>query len=197
MDDDDDGADAVPGDPMIELGEEIRVPADWSTRKSYLETEFELFERAGLRYYHHVNGLFILFLSKTHPLFSHPQRATAQLVYSEASRKILQVSGKKRKGAPRTEPGTVVARVVLGDGTAFDVAAGIKGFVVEINERMTGPLLLDPDAPEAYLAILQPKSDFVARASFVPGMLEEARERRAKKQLKKDEKEKEAEQEDD
>ena len=80
MDEEDDGADAVPGDPMIELGEEIRVPGDWTTRKAYLETEFELFERAGLRYYHHVNGLFILFLSKTHPVLSHPQRATAQLV---------------------------------------------------------------------------------------------------------------------
>ncbi len=189
MDDDDDGADAVPGDPMIELGEEIRVPTDWTSRKAYLDTEFELFERAGLRYYHHVNGLFVLYLSKTHELFRHPLRETAQLVYTEASRKILQVSGKKRKGAPRTEPATVVARVVLGDGTAFDVAAGIKGFVVEINERLSAPLLLDPEAPEAYLAILQPKSDFVARASFVPGMLEEARERRAKKQQKKQEQE--------
>jgi hypothetical protein len=126
MEEDDDGADAVPGDPMIEPGEEIRVPADWATRKAYLETDFELFERAGLRYYHHVNGLFVLFLAKTHPLFSHPQRETAQLVYTEASRKILQVSGKKRKGAPRTDPATVVARVQLGDGTTFDVVAGIK-----------------------------------------------------------------------
>jgi hypothetical protein len=60
-----------------------------------------------------------------------------------------------------------------------------QGFVVEINERMCTRLLLEPEAPEAYLAILQPKSDFVARASFVPGMLEEAKERRAKKQQKK------------
>ncbi len=76
----------------------MRIPADHATRRSYLETEFQLFERADMRLYHHVNGLFVLFLSRHHPLREHPLRATARLVYTEATRGILKVTGKKRKG---------------------------------------------------------------------------------------------------
>jgi hypothetical protein len=74
----------------------------------------------------------------------------------------------------------------LEDGTKFGLQAGIKGFVVEINPKVTNAILLDPNDPCGFVAILQPKSDFQSRASFVPGMLEEARERRAKKQKQKE-----------
>ncbi len=185
--DDDDGADAVPGDPMAEFGEELAVPADWATRKPYLETEFELFERDNLRFYHHVNGLFLLFVGRQHPVLSHPLAHTARVSFTEATRKIRGVTGKKRKGAPRTDPVTVIGKVTVEDGTSWNVAAGIKGFVVEINEKMEPGKLLLLDDPSTFMAVLQPKSDFVSRASFVPGMIEEARERRAKKQLKRDE----------
>ena len=103
----------------------MRIPDDFQTRGSYLETEFELFHRADLRLYHHVNGLFVLFLARDHPVFAHPLRASARLVYTEATKRILSVTGKKRKGssvfflacvfvliakagAPRTEPNTVL-----------------------------------------------------------------------------------------
>lgn len=38
------------------------------------------------------------------------------------------------QGAPRTDPNTVIAHVELEDGTKWGVQAGIKGFVVEINQ---------------------------------------------------------------
>lgn len=67
----------------------MQIPADHATRGSYLETEFELFERNDMRLYHHVNGLFVLFLSKRHPVHEHPLRASARLVYTEATKGIL------------------------------------------------------------------------------------------------------------
>jgi hypothetical protein len=96
--DDDDGDVGEPGNPLIELGELMSVPSDHATRRSYLETEFELFERADMRLYHHVNGLFVLFLAKQHPLYEHPLRASAKLVYTKSTLGILEVTGKKRKG---------------------------------------------------------------------------------------------------
>ena len=170
---------------MIEEGEAIRVPADWATRGDFLATEFACFERHDLRYYRHVNGLFVVFLSRTHPLHDHPLRHTARCVFTEHATKILKVTGKKRKGAPRVDVKSQFAHIVLEDGTQFPVQAGIKGFVIEINETLTAARLLDPECPEGYLALLQPKSDFESHASFVPKVLEEARARRALKQQKK------------
>lgn len=170
----------------VELGEEMSVPPDWATRPTQLQTGYECFERDGLRFYHHVNGLFILFLSRTHPVLQHERRDSLAVDYTTEARRSMRVEGKKRKGAPRTQPDTVIATLVLDDGTRYPLAAGIKGFVVEINERLLErpAALLDPDNESCYLAVLQPKSDFVSLASFKPGMMEEAKNRRARKKQK-------------
>ncbi len=81
----------------------------------------------------------------------------------------------------------MIAHVEVEDGTKWGLQAGIKGFVVEINENVTSAALLDSDDPTGFVAILQPKSDFQSLASFVPGMLEEAKERRLKKQKQREE----------
>ncbi len=65
----------------------MRLPDDWATRKPYMETDFESFPGQGgtLRLLHHVNSLFLLFLSPTHPVFAHTLRDTAKLEYTGAS----------------------------------------------------------------------------------------------------------------
>ena len=198
-------------DPEMELGEGMAVPAgtqllfpcdvanliffcaDWATRGTYLTTEFECFERDGLRFYHHVNGLFLLFLSKSHPLHEHPQRASLKLQYTDEAYRCLQVEGKKRKGAPRAEPGRPFASILLDDGSAFPLKCGIKGFIVEVNESLAKDAspILNPDDEHCYLAILQPKSDFKSLASFKPQIMDEAKERREKRAKAKEEKEQE------
>lgn len=90
-DDDDVGGNASSGDPRIELGEDIAVPVDWQQRGTFLQTDFELLERDGLRFYHHVNGLFVVFLGPSHPLLQHPSRQTLQLQFTADALNCLQV----------------------------------------------------------------------------------------------------------
>ena len=170
-------------DLQIELGDEIAIPHDWQTRGTYLTTEFECFERDHVRFFHHVNGLFTLFLAQSHPLYSHPLKASAKLVYGEEALRCLIVEGKKRKGAPRAEVKWTFASIQLDDGTSYELKCGIKGFIVEVNESLIADCspLLNPDNEMTYLVILQPKSDFKSMASFKPGMMEEAKERRDKR----------------
>lgn len=71
-------------DPLVELGEDMALPADWRERKSYLDTDFDSFaaQDGQLRLYHHVNSLFLLYLSPAHPLHAHPLRDSVRFVYT-------------------------------------------------------------------------------------------------------------------
>jgi hypothetical protein len=183
---DDDAPVGDPNDQCIELGEEMQIPADWETRGTFKDTEFEVFERNDMSFLHHVNGLFVLYLQKTHPLFSSPLKDSVKLTYTKDVLRSRSITGKKRKGAPRTQPDTVFATLTLSDQTEYPLVAGLKAFVVEVNEQLQeDPRGLLEHSPEAFVAIIQPRSDFSALASFRPEMIVEARAKRLKREEEK------------
>lgn len=88
--------------------------------------------------YRHANELLVVGVAPSHPLLA-PGRVVASVTFSDALLGI-EVSGKKKHGAPFVEEAAKLCSVVCTDGAVYDLVAAARGFVIEINER----LLADP-----------------------------------------------------
>ena len=84
----------------------------------------------------HKNELCIVGVAKTHSMFAEG-RTVSKVEYKQD---CSEISGKKKKGAPRIEQCSVLAVVTCSDGTEWAVRGAVPSRLIEINER----LIADP-----------------------------------------------------
>ena len=91
--------------------------------------------------YRHANELLVVGVAPSHPLLA-PGRVIASVTFCDAFMGI-EVSGKKKRGAPLVEESTKLCSVMCTDGAVYDLRAATRGFVIEANERLVrDPTLL-------------------------------------------------------
>ena len=121
----------------------------------------------------HANGLCIVCLNKVSSnVKSIDYLVTAAPDCSAAERRKRQATLLKKGIQSKTIcgtvlPSTILANLVLDDGTVQPIHAGIWGTIVEINENMSPELLKRDALLDGYLAIIQP-----ATGTFPPRTLD-------------------------
>jgi len=113
-----------------------------------------LFHKDGhVKVLQHGNGLRVLFLAEGHPARRKGDQMQ-KVIYTDSFQNMV-VSGKKKRGAPKVRPETVVLSIEFADGSDVPVIAGVSGKVIEVNKRLRNePNLIW--GREGYFAIVAP-----------------------------------------
>mmetsp|Transcript_23914 Transcript_23914/g.52234 ORF Transcript_23914/g.52234 Transcript_23914/m.52234 type:complete len:183 (+) Transcript_23914:146-694(+) len=115
--------------------------------------------------YRHPNGLCVICLAATHPLVRREGTVEGDSALKidfdvgKTSRLDSQPTGKRKRGAMRVHPNTVLCNITCATGAVtYPARACVKGKLLEVNERLVEqPQLLWKDPPTAgYLAIIMP-----------------------------------------
>ena len=112
---------------------------------------------------YHSNKICVVTLAESHTLFRNG--AAVEQVNFKISEKLdrtqNQVQGKGKKGAQHIDENSILCTVRCSDGNEHVIRAGVRGKLVEINERLSQQpsLIVDNLETNRYIAvILQPLS---------------------------------------
>lgn len=111
----------------------------------------------------HSNKLCVITLSPNHPVLSSESQITDVnfQVTDKCNRFLNTVSGKRKRGAQWLNPESPICRVTTRDGVVHVIRSGIRGNLIEVNERLRhSPHLLSKfPQTEGYIAIVMVKID--------------------------------------
>nr|XP_002124373.1 protein Simiate-like [Ciona intestinalis] len=109
----------------------------------------------------HSNSICLITLAPTHPVIENKCRITSISfkVTDKLDRLQNSVSGKRKRGAQWLNPSGPLCVISCDDGSKHTVYCGIRGSLVEVNERLiSSPQLLhDCYKTEGYIAVVMPK----------------------------------------
>jgi len=92
----------------------------------------------------HPNGLCIVGLAPSHPIVFR-KLSVNEFKFLQTT----QFSGKHKRGAFHSQFETILAQATCGDGSVHKFRANVRGFVVELNQRLvTEPSLLATRVPQ-------------------------------------------------
>eukprot|EP00298_Acanthocystis_sp_HF-20_P025827 c38176_g1_i1.p1 GENE.c38176_g1_i1~~c38176_g1_i1.p1 ORF type:complete len:163 (-),score=48.71 c38176_g1_i1:20-508(-) len=115
--------------------------------------------------YSHVNGLCVVGVTKTHPLFLEGEISFVSFDINGNDRRNSKVRGKRKKGGLFVEKNTVICIIVVktssGEEKEFPITAGIRGHLIEINEKLSqNPSLIHlSECGKGYIAVIKPQKD--------------------------------------
>ncbi|XP_023025395.1 uncharacterized protein F54F2.7 [Leptinotarsa decemlineata] len=109
----------------------------------------------------HTNKLLLIALASGHSLMSKEKDIVeVTFVVNKTDRSNIKTKGKRKLGAREVHPDTILCQVRLdGDSNMFNIRAGVRGYLVEINEQIKKyPNLLKTDPKgNGFLAVMMPK----------------------------------------
>lgn len=82
----------------------------------------------------HGNGIHLIGWHSDHPVVR-GQKSVREIKWN-SSMVGMELSGKKKNGAPSVTESSIIAQVVCEDGSSYDLRACVRGKVVEINELL-------------------------------------------------------------
>lgn len=100
----------------------------------------------------HHNGICVVCLTPNHPAVE----AGVQRV--EYARELKQVSGKRKRGGTMVQHSSIICRVHGGNNLSYNIAACVKGTLLEYNEALSmNPNLVSTfPLSDGYLAVVLP-----------------------------------------
>ncbi|CAH2245942.1 protein Abitram [Pararge aegeria] len=104
----------------------------------------------------HSNRITLICLAPSHFFFKKNDNYTLNFNIGKVDRLSNQVKGKGKKGGQALFPDSAICKVEWGDKTAFTIPCGMRGTLVEINEKLVKyPQLLkeSPDS-DGFIAIM-------------------------------------------
>uniref|UniRef100_H2Y7P9 Protein Simiate n=1 Tax=Ciona savignyi TaxID=51511 RepID=H2Y7P9_CIOSA len=109
----------------------------------------------------HSNRICLVTLAPTHPILTNKSKikSVSFKVTEKLDRSQNSVSGKRKRGAQWLNPSGPLCVVTCLDGSKHTIYCGIRGSLVEINERLVSQpqLLQDSYTTEGYIAVVMPK----------------------------------------
>lgn len=125
------------------------------------ESKASLPEVCGIKILFHSNKLCVVTLSPNHPALSSDSRITDInfQVTEKCNRFKNTVSGKRKRGAQWLNPESPLCLVTTNDGTVHVIRSGIRGNLIEVNDRLrhSPELLTTMPETEGYIAIVMIK----------------------------------------
>lgn len=114
----------------------------------------------------HSNQLCVVGLATTHSVMNQNDVTVTNVSFNKENKgkegsqvRSINMSGKKKKGAPRMQSNTFLCHLTCSDGTEYGVWGAVPGLLLEVNER----LLSEPDLIRThadtigFIAIIDPK----------------------------------------
>jgi len=111
------------------------------------------------RVYNHSNGVLLIGLAPSHPALQ-PFRRVVAVRFDGGKRDLTksEVKGKRKRGGIFMAQQDRLCDVDCDDGTSYTLRACVRGYLVEVNERLAEhPELLHGRPADAFVAVLIPK----------------------------------------
>ncbi|CAG9567983.1 unnamed protein product [Danaus chrysippus] len=104
----------------------------------------------------HSNRITLLCLAPSHFFFKRDDDYKLNFTIGKVDRLSNTVKGKGKKGGQMLTPNTAICKVEWSDDTSFEIPAGMKGFLVEINEQLVKnpKLLRESPNSDGFIAIM-------------------------------------------
>ncbi|KAI1731864.1 protein Simiate [Ditylenchus destructor] len=136
---------------------------------SVSERNFETYiveENPGVRYFRHPSGVIVISLDESHEVKTKEVDEIKWEVSQRKGRGVdrskLELRGKNKNGSLNVFPNTRLCLIHCTDGSEFSIRAGIRGFLVEVNEQQLkeNPNLVNiASRSHGYIAIMLPVMD--------------------------------------
>jgi hypothetical protein len=123
--------------------------------RSYASATVEMYHQ---QVYNHSNGVVVVGLAPSHPALQPPRVVTA-VRFDGGKRNLAhtEVKGKRKRGGVFMQQHDRLCDIELDDGSVHTIRACVRGYLVEVNDRLAAEPAILADASSNFVAVFMPK----------------------------------------